>query len=145
MQYLKSNCKFLRELSGKSQSQLSVDLGFSRSTWNNYELGKSTPSLEDFVKMAKYFGHSETDMLHTDLQNVALNEKSTVKKSGQNVALNVAPNVALTGKNEAEKLPLVAEERAIYGAQPVTISGPDIVVKEGSVINVQLIIKTRPV
>lgn len=104
MNYLQTNCKLLREFSGLNQAQLSLSLGFSRGAWNNYEKGKSKPSLDDFIKISKYFGYSASDLLERDLSNVLLNEKRDKKKSSKNVLPIVLPSVLLNEK-KAQKEP----------------------------------------
>jgi transcriptional regulator with XRE-family HTH domain len=47
---------------------ISKELGFSASQWSNYEQGISFPKFLDLIKIAKYFGVSETDLIHNDLQ-----------------------------------------------------------------------------
>jgi transcriptional regulator with XRE-family HTH domain len=47
---------------------MSLQLGFHRSTWNNYERGTSQPSLTDLVRISKYFGIDITSMLESDLR-----------------------------------------------------------------------------
>lgn len=104
MEILKNNFIFLRKKSGLNQAQLSLSLGFSKGVWNNYERGKSYPNLLDFIKITNFFHYSATDLIETDLWNVALNPKTTELKKGKNVALNVAPNVALNECNEVKQL-----------------------------------------
>ena len=67
MEFLAQNLKFLREKAGLKQNRTLETIGFSPTTWNNYEKGKSKPSLEDFIKISNYFEVSETDLLHSDL------------------------------------------------------------------------------
>lgn len=62
------NMKHLREQILKcTQSEIPGIIGFPRTTWNNYERGTSKPNIDDLVKIARIFGISEYDLLHTEL------------------------------------------------------------------------------
>lgn len=104
MNHLQENFIYLRSKSGLNQAQLSLSLGFSRSAWNNYEKGKSKPSIDDLHKISKYFGLSTSQLLEADLQNVHLNENAEEKKVGEIVHVKVHPGVHLKLK-KAQKEP----------------------------------------
>jgi transcriptional regulator with XRE-family HTH domain len=70
MEIFAKNAKFLRELYGLTQADMFAVLGVKRSTWNNYEIGLSKPFIDVLVRISKYFGVSETDLLHTDLSKL---------------------------------------------------------------------------
>ena len=103
MNFLASNFKFLREKIGLNQVQISVSLGFNRSTWNNYETGKSKPSLDDFILISKYFRKSASELLEMDLSNVHLNKNIANENNAEYVHLNVHPNVHLNEKKALQK------------------------------------------
>jgi len=67
VKYLAKNLKYLREQRGLKQSDLWAVIGFKSTTWNNYEKGVSKPGLDDLITISKYFGYSETEILHEDL------------------------------------------------------------------------------
>jgi transcriptional regulator with XRE-family HTH domain len=67
LKYLATNLRYLREQRKLKQLEIEAVLGFRRTQWNNYENGVSKPSLEDFIRISKWFGVVETDLLHTDL------------------------------------------------------------------------------
>jgi transcriptional regulator with XRE-family HTH domain len=48
--------------------EMSQKTGFTTSQWNNYELGYSFPKFLDLIKISKYFGISESDLIHKDLE-----------------------------------------------------------------------------
>jgi transcriptional regulator with XRE-family HTH domain/signal peptidase I len=70
LEQLSKNLKFLRLKEGKNQAEMSAQLGFSRGAWNNYERGESNPTLSDFIRLSKYFGVGETQLLHFDLEQL---------------------------------------------------------------------------
>lgn len=63
-----NNLIFLRKKKGCTLDEIATKTGFSRSQWNNYELGSSYPKFLDFIKISKYFDISETDLIHKDLE-----------------------------------------------------------------------------
>jgi len=74
---------------------MSAQLGFGRTTWNNYENGVSNPKLEDFIEISKLFGVSETDLLHFDLEmrgNLLNEPVVTLKKPKGKVSGNPSGN-----------------------------------------------------
>ena len=90
-----TNIKLLRESRGLKQSGMLNALGFKRTTWNGYESDKSTPNIDDLIKIAKFFDLSESDLLHTDLSNTHLNQKKQTPKNKPNAHLNAHGNAHL--------------------------------------------------
>lgn len=81
LEFFSQNLKYLRKSRGLSQSEMLTELGFERTTWGGYETGKSKPSLDDFIKIADYFGISEYDLLH---KNLVKGEDYKNVKAGKN-------------------------------------------------------------
>ena len=77
MIYFKENMFYLRKKKTMTIKELSIDIGFSTSQWNNYELGLSFPKFLDLIKISKYFEISESDLIHVDLK---LNELISKKE-----------------------------------------------------------------
>lgn len=77
MDLFAKNVKFLREIKGWKQSEMLDKSGFSPTTWNNYEKGKSKPHFDDLIKISKLFEVSETDLIHTDLEKGKVMPSST--------------------------------------------------------------------
>ena len=61
------NLKFLRDRNRLKQTDMQSVLGFSQTTWNNYERGVSFPKMGDLEKISDYFQVLESDLLHTEL------------------------------------------------------------------------------
>lgn len=60
-------------------------IGIARTTWNNYESGKSNPTLDGIIEIARFFDVSETDLLHTDLEKEGnLNRRAGLDQKLQN-------------------------------------------------------------
>ena len=56
------NLRIIREKRGKSQISITVNLGIAQENISNYESGKSKPTVDNLIKMAKYLDTS-TDYL----------------------------------------------------------------------------------
>ncbi|MGM8362091.1 helix-turn-helix domain-containing protein [Flavobacterium sp. ARAG 55.4] len=68
------NLTYLRKQKGCKLDEIASKTGFSRSQWNNYELGTSYPKFLDLIKISKYFDISETDLIHHDLELMPINK-----------------------------------------------------------------------
>lgn len=139
--YFADNLKHLRKLKGLAQSEMHTDIGFTRTQWNGYENKKSFPKLEDFVKIAKYFDISETDLWHKDLTNVHLKAGGTYPKNAENVHLNVHPTVHLSSKIAAQNKDesLVNEEAVSYNSPTEMVQILSIAVKGLEAANAALL------
>lgn len=73
---------FLRESKDLKLSQMQAALGFKRQTWSGYENGGSQPALKDFIKISEFFGISEHDLLHVDLEAEYQNGNLILKTGG---------------------------------------------------------------
>lgn len=74
MSYFSQNVQILRKANGLKQVDI---LDFNRSTWSNYETGTSTPTVDDLIKIAKFFGVSVGELIETDMsKNVLLMSKA---------------------------------------------------------------------
>lgn len=69
--YLALNLKYLRHKNQISQQQLSEVLQTGRSTLAEYERGKTEPSLETLLAIARYFKVSVDDLLSKNLSHEA--------------------------------------------------------------------------
>ncbi|MGQ0739094.1 MAG: S24 family peptidase [Bacteroidota bacterium] len=116
LKQLAKNLKFIRE--GKNLLQSDVP-GFSASQWGNYERSLSKPGLDDLERITKYFGFTETELLHHDLSKegkfdekgryIKIDEKG--KSDGKGL-----------GKNTAKKYPHSANLSFVNEDKPVVIT-----------------------
>ena len=67
-------------------------LDIKASTWGNYENGKSTPYLGEFVKICKYFGVSESHILHNPHLISEIEAGKIKVNSTPNSTSNYTPN-----------------------------------------------------
>lgn len=94
---------------------MASQLGFERSTYNGYENEKSRPYLDVFIHVAKFFGVSESDLIHVDLSKKGhFSDKSDISKKqdkgyfdghyeGHFDPKKYPKNEKLTEVNDAEK------------------------------------------
>lgn len=64
---LRSNLKYLRTKNKISQEEMAILLGISRSTYSNYEKGKSEPPAGMLLKISNHFSVRTDDLLSSDL------------------------------------------------------------------------------
>lgn len=103
---------------GKKLKQSDVP-GFSASTWGNYETGFSKPGLDDLLSISKYFGITETQLLHTDLSklgNLISKKEDTENTKIGNLIGNRTGNLSPLlvedfSRVEEEEIPLISRIR----------------------------------
>lgn len=85
MNFFPLNLQILRKSKGLKQSDME-QIGFKRTTWNNYESGASQPNIDGILTIAKYFDVKIDDLLSRDLsQDDQLMEKvDSIKKVVRN-------------------------------------------------------------
>ena len=71
----------LREDYDLTQGQVAEALKIDRSTYSNYELGKSNPKLDKLVKLAHIFNVPPDTFLPTDEQSDAVSLRDVVRPS----------------------------------------------------------------
>ena len=83
------NLLFLRKSKGWQQSEIYTAIGIKASTWGNYENFVSQPNLDVLILISKYFGITESELLHEDLSLKGnLNIKNYDTKFDKNSNLN---------------------------------------------------------
>lgn len=69
MSVFSERLSLLRKMHGVSQSYLSKQFGFQRSTFGNYELGTREPNIDTLIKIARYFNVTTDFLLGNDVKN----------------------------------------------------------------------------
>ena len=59
--------EFLRRTRNLTQAEIQSSIGIERTTWSNYERGKSFPNLSLFLEIVNYFDIPADDLLKKDL------------------------------------------------------------------------------
>ncbi|HET8885592.1 MAG TPA: helix-turn-helix transcriptional regulator [Salinimicrobium sp.] len=99
LKFLPDNLKYLRKSKELSQDEMCMELGEAlgfvkengepkRSKWSNYETGKSQPDLKSFVKIAKFFGVTESNLLHQNLSSLAAEPVPEYEKQGNDTPID---------------------------------------------------------
>jgi len=65
---ISKNLKYLRQKKGLTQLELRTILGYTRSTWSNYENGITNPSIDDLITISNFLGVTLDDLIMNDLQ-----------------------------------------------------------------------------
>ncbi|WP_276479698.1 helix-turn-helix domain-containing protein [Paraflavitalea pollutisoli] len=76
------NLQFLRKEKKLKQHQMHENLGFSRTTWSNYEQCRTSPSLDGLIKISKFFGVSLDELIAEDIEQKRDNRR--YKRYGYN-------------------------------------------------------------
>ena len=64
---ISKNLKYLRQKKGLTQLELRTILGYTRSTWSNYENGITNPSIDDLITISNFLGVTLDDLIMNDL------------------------------------------------------------------------------
>ena len=78
---LGKNIKHLREINGETLEELGKKVFLSKTAISGYEAGRRKPDFEKLVIIAKHFGKTVDELLHTDLTEIQasnINDKSVV-------------------------------------------------------------------
>jgi transcriptional regulator with XRE-family HTH domain len=68
LNFFGKNLQYLRREKNLKQHEMQYSLGFSRTTWSNYEKGKSAPSLDGLIRIAKFFGVTLDELIAQDFE-----------------------------------------------------------------------------
>ncbi|MFN0214167.1 MAG: XRE family transcriptional regulator [Saprospiraceae bacterium] len=101
-----ANLKYLRKKRNESQELVAERIGINRSTYADYEKGRSEPIASVCLKIADYFTVSMDDLLKSDLGAPLFQRKSTQQSSVFSDGLRVLA-VSLD-KNERENVEFVS-------------------------------------
>ena len=76
---LGKNIRHLREVNGETLEELGSKVFLSKTTISGYEAGRRKPDFDKLVVIAKHFGKTVDELLHTDLTGIQasdINDKS---------------------------------------------------------------------
>ncbi|WP_262889751.1 helix-turn-helix domain-containing protein [Paraflavitalea devenefica] len=93
--YFGKNLQFLRKEKKLRQHQMLDCLGFSRTTWSNYEQCRTAPSLDGLIKIAKFFGVSLDELIAQDIEQKFKGKKHKAYAYNETVVMAEEPNMAL--------------------------------------------------
>jgi transcriptional regulator with XRE-family HTH domain len=93
LDFFAKNISYLRKERGITQAEVPNYVDITRGTWSNYELGKTEPTLDQLISIAKFLRVSLQQLLCEDLSNKGnLTENSENDVSG-NLKGNVNSNL----------------------------------------------------
>lgn len=68
LNFFGKNLQFLRKEKKLRQHQMLESLGFSRTTWSNYEQCRTAPSLDGLIRISRFFGVSLDELIAEDIE-----------------------------------------------------------------------------
>jgi transcriptional regulator with XRE-family HTH domain len=95
---ISKNLKYLRKKKGMTQIELRSHLGFTRSTWSNYENGLTNPSIEDLIRFSSFFGVSLDDLILNDLEAKDPSKEQTGKSARKPVTYATNNELSITSE-----------------------------------------------
>ena len=69
LNYFAKNISYLRKIRKLSQEDMATGIGVQRSTWSNYENGRTEPNFETMMSIIKFFNVSADTILGTDIES----------------------------------------------------------------------------
>jgi transcriptional regulator with XRE-family HTH domain len=100
LNFFAKNISYLRKVRGITQAEVPNYVDITRGTWSNYELGKTEPTLDQLISIAKF--------LRVSLQELLCEDLSTKGNLTENPEKDVSGNLIGNGKGN-----LYAENRSI--------------------------------
>ena len=99
-EYLKNNLIYLRLLKKETQEETASALGFSRSTYANYETGDNRPKSDKLEKIIGHFKVTEKELLYSDLTdgNLIFTDRGPEIREKGNVKGNLTGNLNTQNK-----------------------------------------------
>ncbi len=109
--YLPKNLGYLRRKKGLRQQEMQLPLGFTRSTWSNYENGKTNPSVNDLILISKFFGITLDELIGHDLEaNAPATDNSVMKRTRGKRKLYPVNNAATYAHDASPEYTLLWQE-----------------------------------
>ena len=98
--HLNSNLRWLRKQKGLKQDEMQSEIGFTRTTWSNYENDLSKPDIEELNSISSYFGVSLDDIMNKDLaaESNLTHQKDSFKQD-QHITVTGEPDPEFDKKN----------------------------------------------
>lgn len=105
LNYFGKNLQFLRKEKKLRQHQMYDSLGFSRTTWSNYEQCRTAPSLDGLIRISRFFGVSLDELIAEDIEKKYEGRKYRQYGYHETIAMIEEPQRGLDYlKNRLEKL-----------------------------------------
>jgi transcriptional regulator with XRE-family HTH domain len=110
--YFDTNIRLLRKRKGRTQDDVAVALGITRSTYNNYENRVARPVVDTLVAFSNYYGIAIDTLIKVDLTKLTESQLSQLEK-GYDVFIrgsNLRVLATTVDRDNDENIELVSEK-----------------------------------
>jgi transcriptional regulator with XRE-family HTH domain len=105
LNFFGKNLQYLRRKKKMKQHEMQDSLGFSRTTWSNYEKSRTAPPLDGLIKISKFFGVNLDELIAQDIEQMFEERKYKPYAYNETVSMVEEPGaVYYTLKDRVEKL-----------------------------------------
>ena len=88
------NLQFLRKEKKLRQHEMYDSLGFSRTTWSNYEQCRTAPSLDGLIRISRFFGVTLDELIAEDVEQKFEGRKYKKYAYNESITMVEEPNTA---------------------------------------------------
>lgn len=105
LNFFGKNLQFLRKEKKLRQHEMYDNLGFSRTTWSNYEQCRTAPSLDGLIRISRFFGVTLDELIAEDIEQKFDGRKYRPYGYNDTLSLVEEPNTGLDYlKNRLDRL-----------------------------------------
>jgi transcriptional regulator with XRE-family HTH domain len=94
LNFFGKNLQFLRKEKKLRQHEMYDSLGFSRTTWSNYEQCRTAPSLDGLIRISRFFGVTLDELIAEDVEQKFEGRKYKKYAYSDSITLVEEPNTA---------------------------------------------------
>jgi transcriptional regulator with XRE-family HTH domain len=94
LNFFGKNLQFLRKEKKLRQHEMYDSLGFSRTTWSNYEQCRTAPSLDGLIRISRFFGVTLDELIAEDVEQKFEGRKYKKYAYSDSIPLVEEPNTA---------------------------------------------------
>ncbi|MBO9566924.1 MAG: helix-turn-helix transcriptional regulator [Niastella sp.] len=94
LNFFGKNLQFLRKEKKLRQHEMYDSLGFSRTTWSNYEQCRTAPSLDGLIRISRFFGVTLDELIAEDVELKFEGRKYKKYAYSDSITLVEEPNTA---------------------------------------------------
>lgn len=94
LNFFGKNLQFLRKEKKLRQHEMYDSLGFSRTTWSNYEQCRTAPSLDGLIRISRFFGVTLDELIAEDVEQKFEGRKYKKYAYSDSITMVEEPNTA---------------------------------------------------
>lgn len=94
LNFFGKNLQFLRKEKKLRQHEMYDSLGFSRTTWSNYEQCRTAPSLDGLIRISRFFGVTLDELIAEDVEQKFEGRKYKKYAYNESITMVEEPNTA---------------------------------------------------